>query len=90
MAVKENIKHIIRDRGLRQGYVAQKAGLPEKQFSALLTGRKVFRIEHLVPICNALDMNPNQVIFYSEEPTSSGEADSPVKTFPKQDAEEQT
>jgi DNA-binding Xre family transcriptional regulator len=46
--IAANTKRIIADKGLKQRAVAAKAGFSEKQFSALMTGRKIIR--HLAKI----------------------------------------
>ena len=39
--IAANTKRIIADKGLKQRVVAAKAGFSEKQFSALMTGRRI-------------------------------------------------
>ena len=57
-----NIRGIIRERGLSYDYVAKKAGLGKKQFSALLAGREVFRTEYTLAIANALGLTTNDLL----------------------------
>lgn len=59
--IARNARIIINEKGLRHNYVAEKAGIDKKLFSALLTGRKIMREEHIVSIAKALDVTPNQL-----------------------------
>lgn len=54
--VVDNIKRIIREKGFRQKYIAQRAGFSELKFSDILNGRRVLRAEYLLPIASALDV----------------------------------
>ncbi len=62
MTVAERVKELIRDDGLKQYAVAKKSGIPEKQFNALLNGRKTFTADLLVPICKAINRSPDEVL----------------------------
>lgn len=57
-----NIKRIMKEKGLKQCVIAKKAGLTEKQFSAMLCGRKRILAEHLPPIAVALEVSPNALL----------------------------
>lgn len=54
-----NIKFIINEKGLKQCAVARKAGIPEKQFSAMLNGKKRILADHIPPIARALNVDEN-------------------------------
>ena len=46
-----NIKHIIDEKGMKQGVVAERAGFTKQEFSNIMNDRrKLLRIEHLCPI----------------------------------------
>lgn len=62
MSASNNVKKIIEERGLKQSYVAQKVGMHPKTFNALLNGRKTFDVIYLTPICEALDITPNELL----------------------------
>ena len=52
-----NIKEIIAERGLKQGFIAERAGLTPQEFSNILNDRrKLLRVEHLQAIAEALGM----------------------------------
>ena len=57
--VRQNVKRIIRERGLKQSALALKAKIPEKQLSALICGRKLMRPEYISQISVALGVTPN-------------------------------
>jgi transcriptional regulator with XRE-family HTH domain len=59
--VVSNIKRIINEKGLKQKFVAEKACFTEQEFSNLLSGRKRFDVTYVIPICKALDVNPNEL-----------------------------
>lgn len=56
-----NTKRIIAERGLKQRAVAEQAGFSEKQFSALMTGRRIIKDVDVVAIANALNVTPNEL-----------------------------
>ncbi len=60
-AVIDNVKTLIRAKGLKQKFVAEKMGISPQEFSNILTGRKKFETEHVVPICNALNITANDL-----------------------------
>lgn len=57
--VSENVKKIIKERGIKQKTIAEKAGYSEKCFSAMLCGRKVIDDSDILRICCALEVTPN-------------------------------
>ena len=59
--VSENIRNIIAEKGLKNKAVAQRAGFSEKQFSALMNGRRTIKDVDVVAIANALDVTPNEL-----------------------------
>lgn len=61
MEIEKNIKRIIAEKGLKQKFVAERSGFTEQQFSDLLTGRKTFDVSYVIPICQALNVNPNDL-----------------------------
>lgn len=59
--VVSNVRDIIRDKGYKQCVVAEKAGFSPQDFSNMLCGRKVFKVEYVVSICKALEISPNDL-----------------------------
>jgi transcriptional regulator with XRE-family HTH domain len=55
-----NIKHIIDEKGMKQGVVAERAGFTKQEFSNIMNDRrKLLRIEHLCPIARAMGVDVN-------------------------------
>lgn len=59
--VIENTKRIIKQKGLKNCAVAEKAGLSVQQFSNLLHKRKMIRADDVIAIANALEVTPNEL-----------------------------
>lgn len=59
--IANNTKRIIAYKGLKMRAVAAKAGLSDKQFSALLNNRKVTKDVDILAIANALEVTPNDL-----------------------------
>ena len=55
------IKKIINEKGLKQKSVAEKAGIPEKKFSSMLTGKATIKACYIPVIAKALDVTPNDL-----------------------------
>lgn len=51
-----NIKEIISKKGVKQTFVAERAGFTKQELSNILNGHKLLRIEHLPRIAEALDV----------------------------------
>lgn len=56
-SVIKNIRRIIFDKGMKQGFVAERAGFTPQEFSNMLAGRKLLRVEHIAPIASALGVD---------------------------------
>jgi transcriptional regulator with XRE-family HTH domain len=67
--VIEAVKKVIHDKGMKQCVVAERAGFSESEFSNMLNGRKLLRIEHIPRIANALGIEPNDLFEKAESPT---------------------
>ncbi len=59
--VATTIKRIIKSKGLKQKSVAERAGIPEKKFSDMLTGRAMIQACYIPAIANALEVTPNEI-----------------------------
>lgn len=58
----QNIKNIINEKGMKQGVVAERAGFTPQEFSNILNDRrKLLRVEYLLPIADALDVDVNSL-----------------------------
>lgn len=59
--IAENTRRIIARKGLKNKAVAVRAGLSEKQLSALLNHRRIIRDTDVVALANALEVTPNDL-----------------------------
>mgnify|MGYP000795546220 CR=1 FL=1 len=57
--IAENVKSIIKEKGLLQKAVAKRAGYGQKAFNNMLNNRKVITDRDIIPIAKALDVEPN-------------------------------
>lgn len=62
LKIPKRIQEYINSEGLKQRVVAQRAGYTEKQFSAMMTGRKRIYAVDIEKICLALDVSPLEFI----------------------------
>ena len=59
--VPQNIVRIIRKKGLKQKFVAERAGYSEQQFSDMLNGRKLIKPCDLYAIAGAMEANVGEL-----------------------------
>jgi transcriptional regulator with XRE-family HTH domain len=52
---------IIEERGLKQVYVAQKAGYSKQALNDMLNGRRLIRPQDIVTLAKALEVEPAQL-----------------------------
>lgn len=62
MSVYEKIRVYIYDNGLKQKVVAQKSGISESTFNAIMNGRRTLYADDLRAICLALNVSPELFI----------------------------
>ena len=61
-AIIDNIKMLISKKGMKQSVVAERAGFTPQEFSNILNARrKLLRIEVMLPIAKALDVDMNEL-----------------------------
>lgn len=70
--IAENVRGIIKKRGLKQGAVAKMAGFSKQQFSNLLNGRRVMTDVDIVKIANALEIEPGELFATGSAETGKG------------------
>lgn len=59
--IAQNVKAIIRKKGLKSSYIAQKAGYSKNQFSAMLNGRKLITDVDVMNIAESLEVSVNSL-----------------------------
>ncbi len=64
--VATNIKKMIKEKGLLQKKVAERAGYDIKVFNNMLNGRKIITDCDIMPIAHALEVEPNELFGYDK------------------------
>lgn len=59
--ITENVQNFLKERGLKQGAFAEKAGYTIQQFSRMMTGRGKIYWDDVLRLANALDVTPNDL-----------------------------
>ena len=62
-----NILRIIDDRGLKQGFIAERAGYSKQQFSSMVNGRRIIKPCDALAIANALGVSMNDLYASTNE-----------------------
>ncbi len=70
--IAENVREIIKKRGLKQSAVAKMAGFSKQQFSNLLNGRRVITDVDIVKIANVLEIEPGELFAARDEEVGKG------------------
>lgn len=55
------ISRIMADRGIKQIYIAEKAGYSKQVFNDMLNGRRIIKLTDIPPIATALGVTPNEL-----------------------------
>ena len=59
--ISENVQRILKERGLKKGAFAEKAGYTLQQFSRMMTGRAKIYWDDVLRLANALGVTPNEL-----------------------------
>lgn len=59
--VINNINRIIREKGLKKYYIAERSGMSLQQFSNILNERRHIKTEEIPVIATALEVTPNDL-----------------------------
>lgn len=65
--VVANIKRIVREKGLKHKYMAEKLEITPNMFSYMMYGRKIITIDHIFAIAKALDVPISELFETGEE-----------------------
>lgn len=60
------MERVIFEKGLKKRTVAEQIGLTPQQFSDLLNGRRRLKSTDVLPICEALDISPDELYGYDK------------------------
>ena len=58
----DNIRRLIRTKGLKQTFVAEQAGLTDQQLTDILNNRRLLRVEHWEPLARVLGVTIEALI----------------------------
>ena len=58
MTPEQWLSRQIKEKGIKQTFIAEKTGIPDKKLSATLTGRRHIKAEELIAICAVTGINP--------------------------------
>lgn len=61
MDLRETIKSLIAESGMKQKAIAERAGFTEQMMTDMLNGRKVIKAEFIPALCQALGVTPNRL-----------------------------
>lgn len=67
-SIIDRITKIMQDKKMKQSSVARAAGLSPKEFCDLLHGRRVFRVQYVASICEALGVEVNELFTPEKTP----------------------
>ncbi|KAF5063585.1 hypothetical protein DSECCO2_293050 [anaerobic digester metagenome] len=59
--IPQNIFRIIKETGMKQCAVAEKAGYTKQQFNDMLNGRRVIKAKDILALSHALGVSPNDL-----------------------------
>ena len=59
--IVRNISRIIKEKGLKQKYVAERVGISETTLSNYLAERSGIKADMVPNFCDALDVEPNEL-----------------------------
>ena len=59
--VAGNVKRLIKERGIKQKFVADRAGMGDSMLSMKLNDLVRFNEDDIVRLCTALDVEPNEL-----------------------------
>lgn len=65
--VYESINAAVKDSGIKQKYIAERVGITESMFSAMLAGRRKVDVDEFFKLCQVLGKTPEQLYNYRSE-----------------------
>jgi len=58
MTPEQWFSSLIKEKGIKQKFIADKAGMDPKRLSMSLTGRRHLTVEEFLALCEAAEINP--------------------------------
>lgn len=68
----ENISRIIEQKGLKQMFVARKAGLTSQQMTDMLNGRRLIKVSDLLKLSDVLGVGVDDLCSRADPPGAGG------------------
>ena len=62
--INDRICKAVADSGMKQKYIAERIGVSEPTFSAMLAGKRKIDVDEFFGICEALKMEPDDLYHY--------------------------
>lgn len=56
------MRKYIRDNGVKQGYIARRAGLTDAKISLLLSGKQKMNVDEYYDLCSAMGVKPGMFL----------------------------
>lgn len=69
--VNDRVCRAVADSGMKQKFIAEKIGMSEPTFSAVLAGKRKLDVDEFFKICVVLKMRPE--VLYNYDGTQQGE-----------------
>lgn len=64
--VAERLREMIDERGLKQKFIADKIGVSETAFSAMLNGRQQIDVDTFFAIAVVIGMSPDEIVAFKK------------------------
>lgn len=65
--VAENVARIIKNKGLKQAYVAEKAGYTPQELNGMLNGRRLIKSRDILRLATTLEVTANDIYAVGKE-----------------------
>ena len=65
--INDRVCKAVADSGMKQKYIAEKIGVSEPTFSAILSGKRKIDVDEFFGICEVLKMEPDDLYHYKEQ-----------------------
>lgn len=62
MGMQENLSALVRNNGIKQSFIAEKAGMTDVKIGKLLNFGQELKVNDLVSICKAIKVTPNDLL----------------------------
>ncbi len=67
--VNERVRAAVTDSGLKQKFIAERIGVTEPTFSAMLSGGRKIDVDEFFGLCRVLKKSPDELYNYKQRET---------------------